>query len=68
MLRPFGMGRNFTQIDGTSVDTTFSDVAGCDVSKLELQEVVEFLTKPEKYQALGAKIPKGGPAHPILRT
>merc|ERR1719460_1857254 len=38
---------------------TFADVAGCDGAKLELAEVVDFLKKPEKYSALGAKIPRG---------
>ena len=38
---------------------TFADVAGCDGSKLELTEVVDFLKEPAKYSALGAKIPKG---------
>merc|ERR1711937_844580 len=38
---------------------TFEDVAGCDGSKLELNEVVDFLKDPSKYSALGAKIPKG---------
>ena len=37
----------------------FSDVAGCDEAKEELKEVVEFLRKPQKFEALGAKIPKG---------
>ena len=39
--------------------TTFADVAGVDESKYELQEVVEFLKTPDKFQRLGGKIPRG---------
>jgi cell division protease FtsH len=39
--------------------TTFADVAGVDESKYELQEVVEFLKTPHKFQRLGGKIPRG---------
>ncbi len=37
----------------------FRDVAGCEEAKEELKEVVEFLKKPQKFEALGARIPKG---------
>ncbi len=38
---------------------TFDDVAGADIEKAELEEVVEFLKSPQKFTTLGAKIPKG---------
>ncbi|ODS33314.1 MAG: ATP-dependent metallopeptidase [Candidatus Scalindua rubra] len=38
---------------------TFADVAGCDEAKEELQEIIEFLKYPQKFQKLGGKIPKG---------
>lgn len=44
---------------GDKPTVTFADVAGVDEAKQELQEVVEFLREPEKFTALGARIPKG---------
>jgi len=43
----------------TNPAVTFNDVAGVDEAKMELQEVVEFLKSPEKFSALGARIPRG---------
>ena len=44
---------------GDQPTVTFEDVAGVDEAKEELQEIVEFLKEPEKFIALGARIPKG---------
>lgn len=44
---------------GDHPTVTFADVAGIDESKEELKEVVEFLREPQKFLALGARIPKG---------
>ncbi|XP_057435998.1 ATP-dependent zinc metalloprotease FTSH 6, chloroplastic [Lotus japonicus] len=57
---PFGLGRSkakFQMEPNTGV--TFDDVAGVDEAKQDFQEIVEFLKTPEKFSAVGAKIPKG---------
>jgi cell division protease FtsH len=46
-------------VDEKKKKTAFADVAGCDESKEELSEVVEFLKHPEKFQKLGGKMPRG---------
>jgi len=44
---------------GHKVPTTFNDVAGAQGTKTELQEIIEFLKNPARYERLGAEIPKG---------
>ena len=54
----FGHARTRTLSD-QSKKVTFHDVAGADEEKAELQEIVEFLRDPQRFTALGARIPKG---------
>jgi cell division protease FtsH len=58
---PLSLGRNKARIyDATRAGkVTFEDVAGVDEAEAELVEVVDFLKSPQKYTALGARIPKG---------
>ena len=56
----FSFGKSRARMTlGNSPNVSFADVAGVEEAKEELQEVVEFLKFPEKFTALGAKIPKG---------
>ena len=52
-------GDNVNEVDTEMLQTTFDDVAGCEESKFELMEVVDFLKNKDKYEKAGAKIPKG---------
>ena len=54
----FGKAKFKNQTDEKK-KTTFADVAGADEEKEELEEIVEFLKNPERYNKLGARIPKG---------
>ena len=46
-------------VDGDSTKVKFDDVAGVEEAKTELTEIVDFLKTPERYKAIGARIPKG---------
>ncbi|VDM15993.1 unnamed protein product [Hydatigera taeniaeformis] len=67
VVRKPGMGSslfNFGQspvrlIEKDKIGVSFSDVAGCEEAKLEIIEFVNFLKNPGRYEALGAKIPRG---------
>jgi cell division protease FtsH len=54
----FGKSRAKMMVENKT-RVTFADVAGVEEAKVELNEIVDFLKSPEKYQALGAHIPKG---------
>jgi len=57
----FSIGKSKAQLfdKGAKVNITFTDVAGLDEAKGEVMEIVDFLKNPQKYTALGGKIPKG---------
>ena len=56
----FGFGKSTAkQLNKDNPDTTFDDVAGADEAVEELDEIRDFLTDPSRYEALGAKIPRG---------
>ena len=57
----FNIGKSKAKLFDEKLETktTFEDVAGLEGAKEEVQEIVDFLKNPEKYTALGGKIPKG---------
>ena len=56
----FSFGKSRARMMDESANTiTFADVAGCDEAKEEVQELVDFLRDPSKFQKLGGRIPKG---------
>ena len=58
--RVMNFGKSHAKMHGEGkIKVTFKDVAGEDEAKEELAEIVEFLRNPSKYNAIGAKIPKG---------
>jgi cell division protease FtsH len=58
--RAFSFGKSKAKLlTGDTPKVTFADVAGCDEAKVELQEIIEFLRDPQKFQRLGGRLPKG---------
>ncbi|MBQ3834992.1 MAG: ATP-dependent zinc metalloprotease FtsH, partial [Elusimicrobia bacterium] len=58
--KAMSFGKSIARLAGKGkTQITFKDVAGCGEAKEELQEIIEFLKNPAKFQKLGGKIPKG---------
>ena len=58
-LGAFGMQRQVKPIEKTQVRVNFSDVAGIDEVKQQVDEIVDFLRNPDKYRRVGARAPRG---------
>jgi cell division protease FtsH len=58
--RAFAFGKSKAKLlAGDTPKLTFADVAGCDEAKTELEEIIDFLKDPQKFQRLGGRLPKG---------
>ena len=58
--RAFAFGKSKAKLlSGDTPKITFADVAGCDEAKSELEEIIDFLKDPQKFQRLGGRLPKG---------
>jgi len=58
--KAFSFGKSKAKLlSGDTPKITFSDVAGADEAKVELQEIIEFLKDPQKFTKLGGRLPKG---------
>nr|MCR5085621.1 ATP-dependent zinc metalloprotease FtsH [Succinivibrionaceae bacterium] len=57
---PLSFGKSKAKLlSENQIKTTFADVAGCDEAKQDVEELVDFLRDPSKYQKLGGRIPRG---------